>query len=814
MKRFLILLAGLLYAQPSSADVFTFETPSQNVQCNVGIGDGFADIGCTIIDRQGTTALPRPANCKSDWGHYFEMNDRGPAKMKCGPLDRSKGAQSVAEYGVTGKFGGFTCLSSKKGFECLNRDNNGFFLSRKKQLLIKSNSNIKATYMQPALKEQDCLNTSINGQEYPAARNKLMKNGWKPKYFSPPFEMAPFTDWVQKRNYAEVEACSGTGLGRCKFVYESETDKNSFLSVFTAGEDMGIVTGHQCVSELDVLPETLPQLADSNSQNSTNKVRKINVVKDWWRGRWTIFYAATILDYDQLFELRVNCVSNKNVDGFNSFYLFFGEGAYSGIATLKFNREKTYKLEFVDSYFTVDTPKKAEIFEAITANLKSNDSFWVIKYDDNVAKVSLTGSSKAIGKCPVRNVTKKSTKSKILIDPVKGEKKANHTNTISDEPKLTRTVSNGIVHHKLDKCDYERGVAIAYYNFRETSKLPALEISDICFARNKTELWASESEENLELVRKADSTEFYEVISPNTASYERWNASVGRYENGASNWLNGSANFSYQRSSSARFNYKITGTQQNGDVSLTGYLYEKSSTLADAKNKYKLHITALDNWDYVRGQFDGKITGENPYLAFAGSMKVEGNKGIAELSDTGEGDGKGGGSLELNLDDMGGISGKGTLILSNARRAGLNENDWKNTELRIEKIVGHFVGENGRELRAVGIATGETIDQDGYVNKVKARLTIMGSDASFNEEIDQLQNASVTSNSDSTKNLTIEQNLKILGFETGVVDGVFDNATTLAINAFQKQFGLPQNEALSADQLLVLEAMVNARKAQ
>lgn len=834
MKRLLILLAGLLCAQPSSADVFNFETPSQNVQCNVGIGDGFADISCTIINRQGPTALPRPANCKSDWGHKFEMNDRGPVKMVCSPLDSSKGAQSVAEYGVTGKFGGFKCLSSKKGFECLNRDKNGFFLSRKKQLIFNSNSSSNAQSAKSSSKDQDCLNTSIRGKEYPFARNRLMKNGWKPKFFSPPFEMAPFADWVQKRNYAEVEACSGTGQALCKFVYESETDKNSLLSVFTAGEDLGIVTGHQCVSAKDMLPEILPQLSNSTSQNSTDTVPTITVKKAWSRDPWDLFYAATLLDYDQLFELRVNCVSNKNTNDYNSIYLFFGQDDYSGIATFKFNRDEVYQLKFVDSYSTVDTPEKAAMFEAITAKLKSNNSLSVISFDGNLAKVSLKGSSKAIGECPVRNVIKKTTKSKVSVDPVKIEKiviqkhlaalnkadansrnkSADQTITNTDEPKLTRTVSNGIVHHKLDKCDNERGVAIAHYNFRETEKLPALEMSDICFARKNTKLWASESDENLVLVRKADSTEFYEVISPNTASFERWSATAGRYYDENSKWRSGSVNFSYQRSSSARFNYKVTGTQQNGDVAMYGFLYENSSTLADVNKEYSIHITALDHWDYVRDQFNSRIAGENPYLAFSGMMKIEGSKGKVELNDTGEGDGEGGGALVFNIDEMGRVSGEGTLNLSNARLAGLNDHDWKNTELRIEKIVGQFVGKNGSEFRAVGIATGETTDQDGYVNKVKARLTIMGSDSNLENEIYKLQNTKVKTDSDSSKNLTIEKNLNALGFNSGIADGVFDDDTARAIEAFQKKYGLNMNSNLSDEQLIVLDAMVNARKVQ
>lgn len=119
------------------ADVWTFETPSKNIQCTVGEGVGLqSDITCTIIDRSGPDALPRPTACHSDWGHTFSMRERGPVEILCQETDRSKGGFDVANYGVTGNFGGFTCHSSQQGLKCTNRDGNGFFLSRRQQTII------------------------------------------------------------------------------------------------------------------------------------------------------------------------------------------------------------------------------------------------------------------------------------------------------------------------------------------------------------------------------------------------------------------------------------------------------------------------------------------------------------------------------------------------------------------------------------------------------------------------------------------------------------------------------------------------------
>lgn len=123
---------GLAVA-PALADVFTFETPSENIQCSVGLEHGGSDIHCTIINREGPPAAPRPATCGSDWGHEFQMGNRGPVQMVCAPLNRNKGGHDRADYGVTGRFGGFVCLSETTGLTCRNEDGHGFFLSRRSQ---------------------------------------------------------------------------------------------------------------------------------------------------------------------------------------------------------------------------------------------------------------------------------------------------------------------------------------------------------------------------------------------------------------------------------------------------------------------------------------------------------------------------------------------------------------------------------------------------------------------------------------------------------------------------------------------------------
>lgn len=133
-----------LFALPAVADVWTFETPSENIQCTVGEGfdeneQAQSDISCTIIDRSGPPALPRPNNCASAWGHMFFMRNKGPVQMECGAPSQDRSGSSRADYGVTAEIVGMTCHSSQQGLTCTNSDGNGFFLSRRRQAVFGPN---------------------------------------------------------------------------------------------------------------------------------------------------------------------------------------------------------------------------------------------------------------------------------------------------------------------------------------------------------------------------------------------------------------------------------------------------------------------------------------------------------------------------------------------------------------------------------------------------------------------------------------------------------------------------------------------------
>ncbi|MFC5584212.1 hypothetical protein ACFPOD_03740 [Nitratireductor kimnyeongensis] len=290
-----------------------------------------------------------------------------------------------------------------------------------------------------------------------------------------------------------------------------------------------------------------------------------------------------------------------------------------------------------------------------------------------------------------------------------------------------RTEENGVVHHRLERCDYERGVAVASYSFRKHSpyRPPESQITDICFDRKGGRLWASEPEDRLTLVQQDEQWDQYEVLVPD---FPRWRASVTNYEQASGNggYRAGSVDFDYQRLASELLNWNHTGTQLDGDVRLHGYIFDTQPSPDIEPSDFKVYVGGSDQWDHLRGRDEKYRDREVPYLSFEGVLRFDGSKGVVNLRNTSNTGKEGAGKLFLTVNDKGEISGSGTLTVENARLAGIRPHDWKTTTWEIRKLVGHMVGDGGEQFRAVGIADGQTVDQDGFVNPVHASIEITG----------------------------------------------------------------------------------------
>ena len=127
-----VLTILYLFAAPAKADVWSFSTPSGNIECWVGAEISLADITCTIFQR--TAHMEQFPACPLHRGISAFMNNRGGVQVTCIPVsERPSGRHQIVGYGQTNGAGGITCYSSRQGLDCRNEDGHGFFLSRAAQ---------------------------------------------------------------------------------------------------------------------------------------------------------------------------------------------------------------------------------------------------------------------------------------------------------------------------------------------------------------------------------------------------------------------------------------------------------------------------------------------------------------------------------------------------------------------------------------------------------------------------------------------------------------------------------------------------------
>lgn len=237
----------------------------------------------------------------------------------------------------------------------------------------------------------DCLSLDIISEEYPAVRDELIAEGWLPKYLSPPFESAPFAEWVKIRNYAEVEACAPTGRANCKFTFTSETNGGLELSILTEGEEIGIVTGHECTRHDDIG-------LGSGHRTPVQPPGEIN--KRWVRQSASDFYVAKTFNYEKLFDFRLHCMADSADGKFNSVFLSIGQDVGRGDAKFSFENGASYTFAIDDNgYSVIQGDELSNRFNQFVSNLKAENSVTINFRNETPFIVSLADSSTAIGQC-------------------------------------------------------------------------------------------------------------------------------------------------------------------------------------------------------------------------------------------------------------------------------------------------------------------------------------------------------------------------------------------------------------------------------
>lgn len=118
-----------------------FASPSQNIICG---GDvlptygGAKGVSCYIkkMDNLSKMRKLKPASCTDNWGQVFELGRTGKSRMACYTDTPYSQKPKTLAYGQMVKSEGWHCTSLVQGMKCVNKQGNGFELSREKQILF------------------------------------------------------------------------------------------------------------------------------------------------------------------------------------------------------------------------------------------------------------------------------------------------------------------------------------------------------------------------------------------------------------------------------------------------------------------------------------------------------------------------------------------------------------------------------------------------------------------------------------------------------------------------------------------------------
>lgn len=284
-----------------------------------------------------------------------------------------------------------------------------------------------------------------------------------------------------------------------------------------------------------------------------------------------------------------------------------------------------------------------------------------------------------------------------------------------------------ITYFEIETCPQERGMGVVKYSFA-TNARTLLALTDICWDRSTGAFSALEPMSGLTLVRNVDATEFYEVVASGQKAYQRKKLNLGKYRSDIDPATYGAVGFGYQDNRDGR---RLVDAYNH---SIGGFITETSFAPDKLEGPITLWVSGSDSLDQSTRNDGARFGSQTAYFAFQGDMTFENGVGTTTLKDSGEGDGQGTGTLTLKIDPTGRIEGTGSFLLQNGRLAGVNPEDWKTTNWNVLRMIGMTAGSDGQEIRAVGIATGVTIDHDGTQTPVYASVSVVGYGPKFAAE--------------------------------------------------------------------------------
>lgn len=216
MKRVLIFLLFIV-SNVAQADLLL--NGRYEYKTDIEGSDMLGDNICFYPDAISAKRLPRP---KTDQRlAWFCFSNTVYAKKLLG-LDLQKNG----DCGASG-----TATVRVKNYQVYVEESDGFDTA--KLVNVKNIANVKkhcATPKQPAI--QGNLPTFKQGEPYASIRNKMLQAGWQP--FHSPDADACYKEDERCQGRPEMESCTGTGLGNCRFLWIRNGEKTG---ICTIGDD-------------------------------------------------------------------------------------------------------------------------------------------------------------------------------------------------------------------------------------------------------------------------------------------------------------------------------------------------------------------------------------------------------------------------------------------------------------------------------------------------------------------------------------------------------------------------------------------------
>lgn len=552
-----------------------------------------------------------------------------------------------------------------------------------------------------------CLTIDIADDEYPVARDKLIADGWVPKYLSPPFESAPFAEWVKVRNYAEVEACAPTGRANCKFTFTSSSNKGVELSVLTEGEELGIVTGHQCNGSVGAVSQNEPV---------TQVQRPIAIRKRWVRQSAADFYVAKTYNYEKAFDFQVRCKASDEGAKPAALYLSVGQDTFAGTGRFTFDNGMTHTFEFGDDgYLIVNSDQIAQKFGRLVSDLKARNGVTVSFGDAPPYKVSLKGSSKAVGDCPMGLYAKATTNS----DATKISAVDSNSDAAIASSRISKVLPNGaedVIDYRIASCRGTAGFGHMLYHGSNRTVL-----TDVCLNEETGDFLSAETLNGLELTAKGRNGRKFENLSSGGSFYERDHVQVLPDENipGCTPENIESLHASIQSPKNKDFSNQPFGH-------FIGYTLPATASIPKTKSAniyFGLRSITPDPSEIATFKPGQIINSQGDMLA---SAVFENGSGVITVNEgAGNTYGDADGSFSINFNGDGTFTMSGSFSAESLRIKGHEPNEMIRHEGQLAFFRGHVLGSDGSGLMGYGIAEGKVTDASGNVHSYQAQAYLM-----------------------------------------------------------------------------------------